>query len=417
MKLKIKSNYVKWGLTAFVVIILSIVFCYFIFHFALVKKAFGSFMRMLMPILFGFGIGYLLAPVLNFIERKILIPISDKLKINDSSKRKNVIRGIGVALTLCFLLLIIYIVIAMLVSQIVPSIRNIIDNGNTYMANVEDWMDNWIKEHPSIGSYVNNLFVQYSGKVEEWLNGSELQKIMPILRRFLVGIYNTMDVLWKFIVGLIISVYVLISKEKFVGQAKKITYAIFKRETANIVVRDFSFVNKTFIGFLGGKLLDSLIIGILCFIGTSILKTPYAALVSVVVGVTNIIPFFGPFIGAIPCAVLILVVDITHPLNCLYFVIFVFLLQQFDGNILGPKILGESTGITGFWVIFAITLFGGLFGVPGMIIGVPAFAVIYAGIKSVVHRALANKEMSCKTEEYVRLKYVDEEGTFHQKSK
>ena len=417
MKLKIKSNYVKWGLTAFVVIILSIVFCYFIFHFALVKKAFGSFMRMLMPILFGFGIGYLLAPVLNFIERKILIPIFDKLKIKDSSKRKNVIRGIGVALTLCFLLLIIYIVIAMLVSQIVPSIRNIIDNGNTYMANVEDWMDNWIKEHPSIGSYVNNLFVQYSGKVEEWLNGSELQKIMPILRRFLVGIYNTMDVLWKFIVGLIISVYVLISKEKFVGQAKKITYALFKRETANIVVRNFSFVNKTFIGFLGGKLLDSLIIGILCFIGTSILKTPYAALVSVVVGVTNIIPFFGPFIGAIPCAILILVVDITHPLNCLYFIIFVFLLQQFDGNILGPKILGESTGITGFWVIFAITLFGGLFGVPGMIIGVPAFAVIYAGIKSVVHRALANKEMSCKTEEYVRLKYVDEEGTFHQKSK
>ena len=417
MKLKIKSNYVKWGLTAFVVIILSIVFCYFIFHFALVKKAFGSFMRMLMPILFGFGIGYLLAPVLNFIERKILIPIFDKLKIKDSSKRKNVIRGIGVALTLCFLLLIIYIVIAMLVSQIVPSIRNIIDNGNTYMANVEDWMDNWIKEHPSIGSYVNNLFVQYSGKLEDWLDGSALEKITPILKTFLVGIYNTMDVLWKFIVGLIISVYVLISKEKFVGQAKKITYAIFKRETANIVVRDFSFVNKTFIGFLGGKLLDSLIIGILCFIGTSILKTPYAALVSVVVGVTNIIPFFGPFIGAIPCAVLILVVDITHPLNCLYFVIFVFLLQQFDGNILGPKILGESTGITGFWVIFAITLFGGLFGVPGMIIGVPAFAVIYAGIKSVVHRALANKEMSCKTEEYVRLKYVDEEGTFHQKSK
>lgn len=417
MKLKIKSNYVKWGLTAFVVIILSIVFCYFIFHFALVKEAFGSFMRMLMPILFGFGIGYLLAPVLNFIERKILIPISDKLKINDSSKRKNVIRGIGVALTLCFLLVIIYIVIAMLVSQIVPSIRNIIDNGSTYMANVEDWMDNWIKEHPSIGSYVNNLFVQYSGKLEDWLDGSALEKITPILKTFLVGIYNTMDVLWKFIVGIIISVYVLISKEKFVGQAKKITYALFKRETANIVVRDFSFVNKTFIGFLGGKLLDSLIIGILCFIGTSILKTPYAALVSVVVGVTNIIPFFGPFIGAIPCAILILVVDITHPLNCLYFIIFVFLLQQFDGNILGPKILGESTGITGFWVIFAITLFGGLFGVPGMIIGVPAFAVIYAGIKSVVHRALANKEMSCKTEEYVRLKYVDEEGTFHQKSK
>ena len=144
------------------------------------------------------------------------------------------------------------------------------------------------------------------------------------------------------------------------------------------------------------------------------LKTPYAVLVSVVIGVTNIIPFFGPFLGGIPCSILIFVIDPLHPLNCLYFMLFIFLLQQFDGNILGPKILGDSTGLTGFWVIFSITLFGGLFGVPGMIVGVPVFAVIYASIKSLVNASLAKKHMHQDTEEYIHLDYVDAEGNYHE---
>ena len=165
------------------------------------------------------------------------------------------------------------------------------------------------------------------------------------------------------------------------------------RSTANIVIRNFRFTHKTFIGFLGGKIVDSIIIGILCFIGTSFMHTPYAALVSVIVGVTNIIPFFGPYLGAIPSTILIFIVDPVHPLNCVYFVIFILALQQFDGNILGPKILGNSTGLSGFWVIFAITFFGGLFGVVGMIVGVPIFAVIYAAIKSLTNALLQKKKL------------------------
>ncbi len=159
--------------------------------------------------------------------------------------------------------------------------------------------------------------------------------------------------------------------------------------------------------------MDSIIIGILCFIGTSILKTPYAALVSVIIGFTNIIPFFGPFLGAVPSALLIFVVDPLHPLNCLYFIIFILVLQQIDGNIIGPKILGSSTGLTGFWVIFAITLFGGLFGVLGMIIGVPIMAVIYAGVRVAVNNALGRKKMPTESGKYERLEYVDENG-FHE---
>ena len=205
------------------------------------------------------------------------------------------------------------------------------------------------------------------------------------------------------------------SKEKFAGQAKKISYAIFEQDTANNVIKNFRFTHQTFIGFLGGKIIDSIIIGLLCFIGTTIMGTPYAALVSVIIGVTNIIPFFGPFLGGVPCAFLVFVVDPLHPLNCVYFILFVIILQQFDGNILGPKILGNSTGLTGFWVIFSITFFGGLFGVLGMIIGVPIFAVIYAAIRSAINTLLKKKKLPTDGKQYEEVDYVDEEGNFHKK--
>ena len=215
---------------------------------------------------------------------------------------------------------------------------------------------------------------------------------------------------WDFIIGFIISIYLLATKEVFAGQAKKGLYAFFERESANTIIRNLRFTHNTFIGFLSGKILDSIIIGILCFIGTSILRLPYAALVSVIIGVTNIIPFFGPFLGAIPSTILIFIVDPMHPLNCVYFVLFVLFLQQVDGNIIGPKILGSSTGLTGFWVIFAITLFGGLFGVPGMIIGVPLFAVIYAGIRAVFNNKLIKKNLPIESKQYEKLAYIDDEG-------
>lgn len=186
-----------------------------------------------------------------------------------------------------------------------------------------------------------------------------------------------------------------------------------ERDRANIILNNFRFAHNTFIGFVVGKVVDSIIIGFLCFAGTSILQTPYAALISVVIGVTNVIPFFGPFLGAIPCAILVLVVDIAHPLNVLYFAIFILILQQLDGNVIGPKILGESTGLSSFWVIFAITFFGGIFGIPGMIFGVPVFAIIYAAIKSHVNEALINKELNHKTDSYMNMEYIDEDGSIY----
>ena len=236
---------------------------------------------------------------------------------------------------------------------------------------------------------------------------------MPTVNSFILsaskGVLGMLKSLYNLIIGLIISLYILSGKEKFASQAKKICYALFDRPAANQVIRACRFTNKTFIGFLGGKIIDSAIIGVLCFFGTSILKIPYAVLISVIVGVTNIIPFFGPYIGAIPSALLVLMIN---PGKCIPFILFVLALQQLDGNVIGPKILGESTGLSGFWVIFSITFFGGLWGVAGMVVGVPLFAVLYAGISYMINRFLAQKALSTNTLDYEKLDYIDEEKEY-----
>ena len=413
MKFKLNNKYFRWGLTAFLVIVASICFYYLMFHGSKIKAGINMVIDILMPVVMGFITAYLLTPVLNYVEYHILLPFCNKIKIKESKRRDSVIRGIGILITVFLFFSLIYVLIAMLLSQIVPSIANIISNFDTYINNITKWLNAILDDNPDLGNFVINMFSKYSTDLEEWLNDTVLAKTSILIKTVSLSIINVFSVLWDFIIGFIIAIYVLASKEKFAGQAKKIAYAVFERDTANSLIRNFRFTHKTFIGFISGKILDSIIIGLLCFIGTTFLQTPYAALVSVIIGVTNIIPFFGPFLGAIPCTVLIFVVDPLHPLNCLYFIIFILILQQIDGNIIGPKILGGSTGITGLWVIFSITLFGGLFGVLGMIIGVPIFAVIYAAIKSLVNKELIKKGMPDDTANYLNVGSVDEEG-FHE---
>lgn len=413
MKFKLNNNYVRWGVTAFLVIAASICFYYLMFHGSNIREGISAATQVLLPVVMGFITAYLLTPVLNYVEYHVLIPICNKIKIKESKKRTSVIRGLGILITVFLFFAVIYVIIAMLLSEIVPSIANIISNFDAYINNITKWINSILEDNPDLGSYVIRMIDKYSGELETWLNDTVLPTTSGLIKTVSLSVISVLSVLWDFIVGVIIAIYVLASKERFIGQAKKIAYAVFEQSTANSVIRNFRFTHKTFIGFVSGKILDSLIIGLICFVGTTMLNTPYAVLVSVIIGVTNVIPFFGPFLGAIPCAILIFVVDPMHPLNCLYFVIFILLLQQFDGNILGPKILGESTGITGFWVIFSITVFGGLFGVLGMIVGVPIFAVIYAAIKSLVNSSLQKKSMPSETDLYVEVGSVDEEG-FHQ---
>lgn len=410
MKNRLNNQYIRWGLTAFLVIAAAICFYYVVFHISDLLDNFTAVFDILMPIMCGLITAYLLTPLLNFIENNGLIPLCGLMKIKDCPGRKKVIRILGILITAVLFFSLIYILVALLLSQIIPSIEKIIANFDLYVSNITKWLDDLLANNPDLKDYIYNLIDKYSNDLELWFNNTVLTTTGELIKTVSTSIIGVLEGFWDFIVGFIISIYLLSSKETFAGQAKKIIYAVFSRDTANVVLNNLRFTHKTFVGFVGGKILDSIIIGFLCFIGTSILGTPYAALVSLVIGVTNVIPFFGPFLGAIPTIILIFVVDPIHPLNCVYFALFILALQQFDGNILGPKILGNSTGITGFWVIFSITLFGGIFGVTGMIVGVPLFAVIYAMLKSFIGSSLRKKQLPQDTASYISLSNIDENG-------
>ncbi len=249
---------------------------------------------------------------------------------------------------------------------------------------------------------------------QNWFRTDFMTDINQIMTNLTEGILGFLNEIFDFLVGIIVSIYVMYGRETFARQAKKIVYALFPPKKANLVLHLGNKTNEIFGGFIIGKIIDSIIIGILCFIILSIIKMPYTLLVSVIVGVTNVIPFFGPFIGAIPCSVLILLND---PMKGLYFIIFVFLLQQFDGNILGPKILGDTTGLSSFWVITAILFGGGLFGFAGMLLGVPTFAVIYYILQLVIESRLEQKNLPTNSRHYHQMSYVDEYGRFRYSKK
>lgn len=395
------KNYIYWGITAFLVILASMIAYYIIFNLDNFKGAIDKVWVILMPVTDGLILAYLLTPLLNVIERKIVKPFFSFIKCD---KKKKQIRLTSILLTIILVISVIYGFFAMVIPQIVNSIRTIIVQFPSYVDTLTYWISKLLEDNPDIETFVTDMVSKYSTEFEDLINTKVLPQLNNIIMIVSLGVYSFLKEFWNLIIGFIISIYVLGSKELFAAQFKKLTYAFIPLEAANRFISNVRFSNKTFGGFFVGKILDSIIIGILCFVCTSIIGTPFNVLISVIIGVTNIIPFFGPFLGAIPSLLLILFID---PMQALYFLIFVFLLQQVDGNIIGPKILGNSTGLSSFWVIFAITLFGGLFGIAGMILGVPIFAVIFAFMKSTVESKLTIRELPTETPKYLKLLYIE----------
>ena len=366
-----------------------------------------------MPIIDGFVLAYLMTPVLNKIEKCIIKPLYVKTKVPMTPKSKRRMRGLSILVTIVLVLVVLYEFFGLIIPEVIRSIQSIIFQFPIYINNLSSWAMGLMKNNPDLEEVVNALIDQYSSMILDYVNSNKLLELLPNINDFLKtlssSVISVLKALWNFVIGFIISIYVLGSKEKFAGQAKKIAYALFDRKMGNAVITNFRFIHSTFIGFIGGKIVDSIIIGVICFICTTIIGTPYAILVSVIIGVTNIIPFFGPWIGGIPSALLVLMVD---PRQALYFVILILVIQQFDGNILGPKILGDSTGLSGFWVIFAITIFGGLFGVLGMVVGIPIFAVFYAAVRASVNRMLVKKNLPTDNKLYMTVGQIDESMSF-----
>ena len=400
--------YVRWGLTAFLTVCAILVFYDAFYQGGTLQQILGKLAEVLAPVFYGLAMAYLLTPLVKWFERGILWCVGKlRKKLPDKPLKhgKGLLRAGAILLTWAVVLALTYWLMSVLVPQLVESVTMLINNARYYYTKVYHWADTWLTEHPEIGSWANDVLSEYYNNGLKNLTDTILPKAQELAATLTggiwVGIRSVIGFAMDLIVGIIISVYLLAMKEKSLARCCKMIYATMKQETAELVLTGLHNTNQVFSGFVRGKLLDSLIIGILCFIGCSILKMPYTPLVSVVVGVTNVIPFFGPFLGAIPSAFLILLVS---PLKCLYFIIFIILLQQLDGNVIGPKILGDSTGISSFWVIVAILVGGGFFGVPGMFFGVPVFACLRMLVKWLMDRRLTRRGMPTEASAYVERK-------------
>ena len=295
----------------------------------------------------------------------------------------------------------------MLLPQIYTSILGLQESFSENINNLSIWLQKQLADNEALEQMVVPVYEQVTDKLETWLYDTLVPNMSMVINILSTGLLGVVTVLKNSLIGLIVMVYFLNIKDTLSAQSKKIVYSLFPLKQANRIIEEVRFTHSVFGGFITGKLLDSLIIGVICFFCMRLLRMPYVLLVSVIIGVTNVIPFFGPFIGAIPSAFLILLVS---PMKCLYFLLFVLVLQQFDGNILGPKILGESTGLPSFWVLFSILLFGGLLGFVGMVIAVPTFAVFYHLTSEYVNRCLEKKALSQSTDDYRDLDYIDEAG-------
>ena len=414
MKIDIDKKHISLGITSFLVIASSICFYYLLFHGDRFLDKINSLLVIASPVIYGIILAYVLTPIVNTIEKKALIPLFTKTSAMNPKKKKWM-RLISVIMTIIIVILFIYGFFSILIPNLISSINSISIAFPLYVNNLMHFADKYFEANPNIETLFNQLVSTYSEEIDKYLNNTIIPQMESLVKTVSLSLISVLKAMWNVIIGLIISIYVLCSKEIFAGQAKKITYAIFSTRTANNMIKDFRFISDTFIGFISGKIVDSIIIGLICFIGTSLLKIPYALLVSVIVGITNIIPFFGPYLGAIPSAILILMIS---PIKCITFIIFILVLQQVDGNFIGPKILGESTGLSGFWVIFSITIFGGLFGILGMVIGVPFFAVVYAMTRRVIDRMLRKKMLSVSTSDYMYLDHIDQnnENAFVEKN-
>ena len=400
-----KRRYLYITISIFSAISMSLLFFFLLYRMQGVGSAIQKLMDILAPFVYGGVMAYLLRPLCNGFENFFDTAFS--------GKRPGLVRVLSVALSLITGVLIVYLLIVMIAPQLYQSILNL---WYTLPERVDSFLD-WTMQTFGLDEEMLQFFNSSSDtlyqEIEKWVTDT----LAPYISSILGGVTNIvsgvgMSVLkvlrfvYDLLIGLIVAAYLLGSRKRFARQSVLMVRSVLSPKWANIVLDEVAFIDRMFGGFIDGKIVDSLIIGVLCYIGCSVFRFPNALLISAIVGITNVIPFFGPFIGAIPATFLIMIED---PIKGLWFILFVFGLQQLDGNVIGPKILGDRTGISSFWVLFSIILFGGLWGFVGMIIAVPLFAVIYDTVRKLVIRGLKKKQQQELWQEY-RAKYPEEES-------
>ena len=394
--------YLALGLTIFLVLSLCIVVFFLIYRYNGFAASWKKLTYILQPIIIGIIVAYLINPIMVFFEKYLIRLIEPHMKKKEKAKKLS--RTIATFGALAVFVLIIVLLLVMLIPQLIESIQGLVVTLPGEVEALIAKINILLKGNSQATDMLEDTLIYTTDFLRNWAMNDLLPKGNQYLTSITTGIFGLFKVLLNIAVGLIVSIYLLFSKETFIGQMKKLTYALFKPKKANIIIETARKSNEIFGGFISGKIVDSAIIGVICYIVLLIMKMPYPVLVSVIIGVTNIIPFFGPFIGAVPTFIII---ALANPIQGLYFLIMVLILQQVDGNIIGPAILGDSTGLSPFWVVFAIMVGGGLFGFMGMLLGVPVFAVIYYILQRIIYRLLRNRKLPEETEKYVFAEKVD----------
>jgi predicted PurR-regulated permease PerM len=385
MRKYLKESLLK-AIPLFLSLSLTVLLFFIIYRFKGINLGISKLIKIMKPFVYGGVMAYLLKTPCNWFE--------NKLKKLLGEKHPGWVKPISVITVMVLAFVIIYALLAMVIPALVDSIVRIANALPGVIDSLNKWLDDLLKGNEVLRNYVNSALDGFQTNGLEWIKG----KILPFLTGLLGGLGSTVGgifgILYNVIIGIIICIYLLFGKETFARQGKMIIYALFPRNCADWILKECGFIDKTFVGFFGGKILDSAIIGLICYVFCLILHftmgVQNVVLIAVIVGVTNVIPYFGPYIGGIPAALLVL---LDGPMACVVFVIFIILLQQFDGNILGPKLLSGSVGLTGIWVLFSITFFGGWMGFTGILIGVPVFAVIYDLIKRGIHHLLEQRHL------------------------
>lgn len=390
---------------------LSVLFFFLIYNFPNIASWVDKIMGILAPFVYGAVIAYLLRPMCNAFE--------DLLEKCLPQKLKKIANSVAVFLSILTGIMIVYALVIMIAPQLVQSVETIwaaipgkVDDFILWCSTTFGADEEWIamiengsdQLYTYLGNWVNDTLVP---SLESWLSGgsadvaSGINGILDGVGTIVTGVGNSVlqiiHFVYNLIIGIIVAVYLLGSRKRFARQGVMVVHSLFKPRTAELVLDEIKLVDDMFSGFIDGKIIDSAIIGVLCYLGCLIFRFPNALLVSVIVGVTDFIPVFGPFIGGVPATLLIM---IESPIKGLWFVVFIVALQQLDGNVIGPKILGDRTGLSSFWVLFAIVLFGGLWGFAGMIVGVPLMAVIYDAVRKLIHRGLNRNGKSGMMEDY-----------------
>lgn len=404
-KLKLNNKNRAWGLTAFLVIICCIIFYSVIQYWPGIVDGVRSGIRIISPFIWGAILAYLLSPFVRVLQNKLFEPLGERIyKGKKGAGVKKSSRGMAVAFAIIFLLVLISALFYLIIPQLYESIESLIKTISLSITRLQDWADRSLEAYPILEENFSGVLNDLSGSFTKWLKESLMPQMNNIISSVSTGVFNVVKGIARALLALVASIYIMFNREQFSAQLKKLLYSVFSTKNSTKILAVARYTDGVFRGFFVGQILDSIIVGIITYFGCLIIGIKDPILIAVIIGITNIFPVIGPYIGTIPSALIILMYS---PIKSLIFVVFIIVLQQFDSNVLNPKIVGNRTGLSGFWVIFAIIVGGSVAGPFGTIVGVPLFAVLSAGVKALIYAKLKKRGLPVETKDYYELDYID----------